>query len=236
MSVVRGRIPGPPRGGPGGLSPLPRRYAVAALTTLAALLLAGSFFLPYWSMTLYAPQYPKGLTATIYLNKVTGDISELNILNHYIGMQPLDEAALLERQLSGFAIAALALLVFLFLFSGRRVAGWLAIPAVAFPIFFLASLGLWLYRFGHHLDPTAPIRIEPFMPALLGTGIVAQFRTQAMVSTGFILAVAAAAVLLWALRLRNQVCHSCPLAGRCTLMCPTGFLLEPRDSGEGDPA
>jgi hypothetical protein len=32
-----------------------------------------------------------------------------------------------------------------------------------------------LYGYGHDLDPTAPIRLEPFTPAILGTKQIANF-------------------------------------------------------------
>src|SRR5210317_981713 len=81
------------------------------LFVAAALLLLVSIFLPYWKMTLLAPQYPGGLHVTAYVNELTGDVAEIDGLNHYIGMRPLNEAAKLERSVSVFAIGALALLV-----------------------------------------------------------------------------------------------------------------------------
>ena len=77
----------------------------------AALILLVSMFLPYWQMTLDAPQYPGGLTVEVYINRLEGDVSEIDGLNHYIGMRPLDEAAQLERSVSIFAISILSLLV-----------------------------------------------------------------------------------------------------------------------------
>jgi len=67
------------------------------LMVIAAVLLLISIFLPYWKLTLFAPQYPGGLKAELYVNRATGDIQELDILNHYIGMKSMNEAAPLER-------------------------------------------------------------------------------------------------------------------------------------------
>lgn len=41
---------------------------------LAAIVLGASLALPYWHMTLLAPQYPGGLRVVIYLTKLAGDI------------------------------------------------------------------------------------------------------------------------------------------------------------------
>jgi len=56
---------------------------------LAAVLLVVSIFMPYWKMTLHAPQYPKGLSVQTYVNRMVGDVKEIDGLNHYIGMRPL---------------------------------------------------------------------------------------------------------------------------------------------------
>ena len=77
----------------------------------AAVLLLVSMFLPYWKMTLNAPQYPSGLSVEVFVNRMTGDVAEIDGLNHYIGMRPLGEAAQLERAVSMVAVAFLVLLV-----------------------------------------------------------------------------------------------------------------------------
>ena len=94
-----------------------RRY----LFVVAALLLLVSIFLPYWKMTLLAPQYPGGLHVIAYVNELTGDVAEIDGLNHYIGMRPLNEAAKFERSVSIFAIGALALLTLAAIFVQHQV-------------------------------------------------------------------------------------------------------------------
>ena len=46
-----------------------------------------------------------------FVNRMTGDVAEIDGLNHYIGMRPLGEAAQLERAVSMVAVAFLVLLV-----------------------------------------------------------------------------------------------------------------------------
>ena len=83
-----------------------RRYlAPTVLFLLAAFLLVASIFEPYWQLTLHAPQYPNGLTVEAYLNNLTGDVNEIDGLNHYIGMRPLDEAAPFEKSVSVLGVA-----------------------------------------------------------------------------------------------------------------------------------
>ncbi|MEZ4637039.1 MAG: hypothetical protein R2856_19150 [Caldilineaceae bacterium] len=62
----------------------------------AAVLLITSIFLPYWQMRLNAA-VPGGLFVTVYIDHMTGDVAEIDGLNHYIGMAPLDKAAQIER-------------------------------------------------------------------------------------------------------------------------------------------
>ena len=54
----------------GPLLTLGRWLALAA----SAAALGASYFLPWWTFTLYAPQYPGGLRLVVSLSKVSGDV------------------------------------------------------------------------------------------------------------------------------------------------------------------
>ncbi len=70
------------------------RYLTPTLIfAAAAILLVVSIPRPWWRLKLNAPQYPQGLFVTAYVNKMAGDVAEIDGLNHYIGMRPLAEAA-----------------------------------------------------------------------------------------------------------------------------------------------
>lgn len=175
------------------------RYLLpTVLLALAAFCLLVSIFVPYWRMTLIAPQYPRGLQVQVYLNRLTGDVREIDGLNHYIGMRPLGEAAQLERSLSIFAVAVLSLLILAAIYVHSPFAALLTLPALAFPAIFLGDLYLWLRAFGQNLDPRAPLSaaIKPFVPPVLGEGVIGQFRTVAAVDRGFILALLTSALIL----------------------------------------
>jgi hypothetical protein len=170
----------------------------SALLMGAALLLMISMFLPYWSMRMEAPQYPKGLTVEVYVNRLVGDVSEVDALNHYLGMPKLDEGGQLERSVSIAAILVLGLLLMAGVFVHNQWAGILALPVLFFPLIFLADLWWILYRYGHSIDPTSPLgsAIDPFTPPLLGEGVVGQFSTHAGLGLGFYLAIAATVLML----------------------------------------
>lgn len=165
---------------------------------VAAVLLMISILQPYWHLTLHAPQYPKGLLVTAYVNRLEGDVKEIDGLNHYIGMRPLNEAAVFERTISIYGIAMLALLIVAAVYVHNRWAALLALPALLMPVIFLADLQYWLANFGQNLDPAAPLSssIKPFVPPVLGEGKIAQFSTVAEPGVGLWLAVAASAVIL----------------------------------------
>ena len=183
------------------------RYAFPTVCLgLAGFCLLVSVFLPYWQMTLLAPQYPGGLHVWVYVNKLSGDVREIDILNHYIGMRPLGEAAQLERSLSIFAIAVLTLLLVATVYVHNQFAALLSLPALVFPGIFLADLAFWLRNFGQHLDPHAPLSsaIKPFVPPLLGEGRVGQFRTIASLDIGFYLAILASVLIIVGLYLHRR--------------------------------
>jgi nitrous oxidase accessory protein len=154
-------------------------------------------------MTMRAPQYPKGLRLYAYGTGMTGDLRELNILNHYIGMPPV-EAPALETALFPYGIAIVVVLCLL-----APLGAWLRRTAVAatvlMPLAIVADLQVRLYEFGHTLNPTAPIRLKPFTPLVVGWTKMGNFDSSAMVSWGFLCLLAAAAVLVLASRLERRV-------------------------------
>jgi len=175
------------------------RYLLPTLLfAIAAILLVASLLQPYWRMTLHAPQYPKGLTVLAYVNHLEGDVKEIDGLNHYIGMRPLDEAATFERSISLIGIGVLALLILAAIYVHSRWAALLALPALLMPALFLLDLQYWLANFGQNLDPKAPLSssIKPFIPPVLGEGKIAQFRTVAEPELGLWLACVASIVIL----------------------------------------
>ncbi|MCC6167404.1 MAG: cytochrome C [Caldilineaceae bacterium] len=179
------------------------RYMIPTLLFVAAaILLISSIFLPYWRLTLNAPQYPKGLTVQAYVNRVEGDVSEIDGLNHYIGMRPLAEAAEFEKSISIYGIVGVSLLILAAIFVHSRWAALLALPALLLPAIFLIDLQYWLAHFGTNLDPTAALSssVDPFVPPVLGEGIIAQFSTWAVPDIGLWIAMAASVLIaigLW---------------------------------------
>jgi hypothetical protein len=170
----------------------------SALLMLAAMLLVISIFTPYWSMTMYAPQYPEGLRVDVYVNQLTGDVREIDALNHYLGMPPLDEGGQLERSVSVVSLLTLGLLLLAAVFVHNQWAAVLALPALAYPLVFLADLWYILYTYGHSIDPNSPLggAIEPFTPPLFGVGAIGQFETVAEAGPGLWLAGLAVVVVL----------------------------------------
>lgn len=168
------------------------------LFAAARVLLLVSIFLPYWHMELEAPQYPNGLFLTAYVNHLTGDVKEIDGLNHYIGMRPLGEAGAFERAASVWMMLAMFLLVEGAAFVHSKWAVLLAIPAITFPLGFVGDLYYWMRTFGLNLNKDAPLShsVKPFVPTVIGEGGIGQFKTYAEFGTGYWLAVACAGLVV----------------------------------------
>jgi len=158
------------------------------LIVVAAVLLLPVFFLPMlpiWHLYMVAPQYPEGLTLHIFTNTIRGDLDKINILNHYVGMKAITpgdfgEFSYMPQALTLFGVAALAAALF-----GRRwlaIAGWLAFTGFAAVMF--NSYVQWLYRYGHDLDPRAAIKLQTFMPPVIGFQRMANFRVWSIPGIG----------------------------------------------------
>lgn len=172
------------------------------LFVAAAILLAISVLLPYWTLRLTAPQYPDGLTVNAFVNRLEGDVHELEGLNHYVGLSSFEDAAVFERSVSIAAILTLSGLLVAALAIHSRWVLLLVAPAVLFPLFFVADLQFWLWRFGHNLDPLAPFAaaVGEFSPPVFGPAKIAQFDTLALPNVGLLMAVTAGiltAIGLW---------------------------------------
>jgi nitrous oxidase accessory protein len=154
-------------------------------------------------MTMKAPQYPKGLRLDAYGTRMVGDLRELNILNHYIGMRPI-EMPPLEAAL--YPIGVGVLVVLCLIAPLHRRLRHVAVAALALtPVVMLADLQWWLYVFGHTLDSHAPIRLKPFTPLVLGTSTMGNFVTSGMVGSGLACVVAAAVILGFSGRLGRRL-------------------------------
>ena len=199
------------------------RLARLAAGLIAAALAVSSAQLPLWSMTMRAPQYPRGLHLYAYGSALAGDIHEINILNHYIGMPPI-EAPALETAFFPVGIAGLALICLLS--PLHRWLRRLAIAATtAVPVMILADLQWRLYTFGHSLNPKAPIRLQPFTPLVIGETAMGNFISTGMVSWGFACLAAAAIVLFLGARLGDRLKKDAAAAVRVDRAVAALFVL-----------
>jgi hypothetical protein len=153
------------------------RLMVAA----AAALLALTYLVPLWNLTMFAPQYPEGLRLDIYSYTLAGgnggqDVKEINVLNHYIGMRDLSKDSFVEFQWMPFVIGAIGLLLLRAVVYGT-VGALLDVTMLFayFGAFSGWSFGYQLYQYGHQLAPDAAIKVAPFMPPLFGYRQIANF-------------------------------------------------------------
>ncbi len=169
--------------------------------------------LPVWNFSLEAPNYPKeafpyGLPVYIHFDGLSGEVHEMNTINHYVGMARMERGGIYESSLAPYALIALAMLLMLFIAYDNKWINRLMIIPVLLPFLFLGIYAYWLYWFGHNLHGGA-ITIKPFMPVILGDGKVAQFTTHAYPVIGFwvLVAMSILSLLAWWLKsraLKNQ--------------------------------
>lgn len=154
----------------------------ARLMLLAAVVLVvATYFFPLWNLTMFAPQYPDGLRLDIYSYTLVGgnhgqDVKEINVLNHYIGMQDLANESFTEFKWMPFVIGALGLLILRAVVHGNAA----ALVDVTMLMIYFGGFSLWsfaykLYRYGHDLSPSAAVKVPPFMPPMFGYQKVANF-------------------------------------------------------------
>jgi hypothetical protein len=145
------------------------------LVFLIGTMLIALYFVPLWSIRLVAPQYPEGLGMYIGINKITGheehDLQNINLLNHYVGMEKIVEASIPELEFMPYVLAFMIVGAMFTLFYDRVIMVYLGI----LNFFLVGAAGLydfwrWEYNYGHHLNPDAPISIPgmTYQPPLIG--------------------------------------------------------------------
>lgn len=165
---------------------LPRIIALFAIACLMML-----FFFPLWEITLIAPQYPDGVTMYIWINQITGDtpgtLQNINILNHYVGMNFIEPDSIPELTYFPWVVGGLG--VFGLIAAIVNKSGLYLSWAIIFLI--LAALGiydfyLWEYDYGHNLSPTAPIKVpgQSYQPPLFGSKMLLNFNAISYPGTG----------------------------------------------------
>lgn len=165
--------------------------------------------MPIWSVSLEAPNYPKeafpqGIPVFFHFDGFSGEVHEMNTINHYIGMDPMERGGPYERVLAPYALVFTAFLMVLFIiYNGKIFSLFMAIPA-ALPVIFIGLYSYWLYWFGHNMHDYGAFKIKPFMPTVFGDGKVAQFVTHSYAGIGFWLLVAISIFSLLAILARAK--------------------------------
>jgi copper chaperone NosL len=168
--------------------PLILKSRVVLLALIIPLALA--FTAPLWRISMTAPQYPKGLSMDVFAYKLVGGgngqhITEINTLNHYIGMRKLDATSFADLDWIPFALGLLGILALRTALIGRvRDLIDLVVMTAYVSVFAFGRFVYQLWVFGHDLDPHAPVKVAPFMPVVLGHKTVANFETYSMPAAG----------------------------------------------------
>ncbi|NPB08321.1 MAG: hypothetical protein GXN96_05275 [Aquificae bacterium] len=177
------------------------------LLALASLLLIGVYFTPLWRITLTAPQYPEGLGMLIYVNTIKGekphDLYNINLLNHYIGMAPIEPEKIPELKILPFVFGFFIALGLLGAVTGKRkILKLWVILFIIFGIVGIADFWWWEYKYGHNLDPNAPIKIPglAYQPPLIGCKTLLNMHACSFPAVGSYIAAASLVlgILAWA--------------------------------------
>jgi hypothetical protein len=169
----------------------------------------GMASIPVWFVSLEAPNYPKesfpdGIPVYFHIDGYSGDVHEMNTINHFIGMYPMERGAPLVRRLAPYLMVMEVMLLLMFIFARNRFTMiGMAVP-IFFPVGFLGLYAGWLYWYGHNLQDWGAFTVKPFMPTVFGDGKVAQFTTHSYPTTGFVILVIIAVLSLLAVLSRNK--------------------------------
>ncbi len=160
-------------------------WPIRLLIVVAALLPLLTFMYPLWHYLFDAPQYPEGLEMEIWSFQLAGRVDLINGLNHYVGFMALHPEEFWELKLLPILISLVTLggLAAAIIGRVRAFQAWLIFYG-AFAIAGFTDFFLWLWRFGHTVDPRAAIQIEGYTPPMLGTSQFLNFYITAIPGWG----------------------------------------------------
>lgn len=164
---------------------------------------------PIWYVALEAPNYPKdafpeGIPVFYHFDGFSGEVHEMNTINHYIGMDPMERGAPYLRAFAPYVLVLLSFGLLLFVLYPMRIMSIVPLVAAFLPAIFLGFYAYWLYWFGHNMHDYGAFKIKPFMPTVFGDGKVAQFTTHSYPDVGFWFLVAIALLSLLAFFSRRK--------------------------------
>ncbi len=165
--------------------------------------------LPIWAVSLEAPNYPKeafpqGIPVFFHFDGFSGEVHEMNTINHYVGMDPMWVGGQIERAIGIYALLGLSLVMVYFIAYNTPVLSYFMLVPTALPLLFIADYSYWLYWFGHNLHNWGAFTIKPFMPTVFGDGKIAQFTTHSYPTIGFYLLLAIGILSLLAFLARQK--------------------------------
>ena len=189
---------------------------------IGALLPASLSFVPMWTIELGAPQYPEPLGMEIWITKIadmkSGDLANINIMNHYVGMKEIPEH-IPEFDIFPWIVGGIVVLGVIFGLIGKRLLYllWFWIAAI------LGTIGmydfwLWEYDYGRSLNPKAAIKfmdetgtLLTYQPPLIGTQTILNFEASSWPAIGaylLFLGMALSIAAYWTGR--YEAGHKCP--------------------------
>lgn len=177
------------------------RVVSFSLVVIAAALLLVSLKLPLWQMRMEAPQYrdEEALKIAVHPNAFRGDMRELTVLEHYIGVHippTLPQFRWLPGTLIAGAILGL-IAVLLPLVIRRRALIVVVVSLVAALAVAAAQAMIQMHDIGHNRDQrTVLVGVKDFTPPFLGTTKIAQFEVSSRFGLGAWLIGAALALQL----------------------------------------
>ncbi len=165
--------------------------------------------LPIWAVSLEAPNYPKeafpeGIPVFFHFDGYSGEVHEMNTINHYVGMDPMWVGGTIEREIGIYALLALTLGIIYFIAYNKKIWTYAMLVPVSLPFLFIADYSYWLYWFGHNLHDWGAFKIKPFMPTVFGDGKIAQFTTHSYPTIGFYMILLIALFSLLAVMARSK--------------------------------
>ncbi|RLA64572.1 MAG: hypothetical protein DRQ88_00505 [Epsilonproteobacteria bacterium] len=131
--------------------------------------LIGFHTLPFWQFDLKMVQMPEGAKLYFCLTDLKGAVAEINVLNHYVGLAPLETIAPGIRKMIPFIFLFFTILLLIYIFR-RGKYDWMIGLVPSLMIIYIPVIALLVgMQFSSTFSEHAVYKLDSFNPLIFGT-------------------------------------------------------------------
>ena len=131
--------------------------------------LIGYHTLPFWSFDFKMVQLPEGAKLYFCLTDFKGAITDINVLNHYVGLAPLESIAPSIRKMIPFVFLIFSIMILIYIFYQGKYDWIIGLVPSLMIVYIPVIAGFVGLKYTTTFSEHAAYKLESFNPLIFGT-------------------------------------------------------------------